>query len=588
MRASPESFDTDVLIVGTGPMGATTALALAKQGVRAHAVNKYNWVSQSPRAHITNLRAVEVLRSLGVEDAAIRQATPWEWMGDTSFSAGLGGIEIARLRCWGTGRQRYGDYLKSSPSTMLDLPQSILEPILVDAAARQGALFSFNTEYLDHEQDEGGVTVRFRNRISGHVFNQRARFLVGADGAKSKVAEDIGLEVSGIPARDGTVYAEFKADLSRYVEHRPSILHWIVSPDAHRGEIGMGLLRAIRPWDHWIAGWVFDKEQEKPDLSEEFALAQIRKFVGDPLLECDILGVSTWFVNQQSAPYYSKGRVHCGGDAVHRHPPSGGLGSNTCIQDAFNLAWKLAFAVKGWASASLLDTYSTERAPVGHQIVTRANQSRLDYAPLLNGIVGAGGPDWLDKAIARLADPSEEGAEFRSRLDCALELKDREFNGQGAEMNQRYGSGAIICEQDEEIFERDACLYVQPTTRPGAKLPHAWLVTKEGKRISSLDLVSVSTFTLLTGLSGKIWAQAASGLSVAYLNSVVIGEEAARDLYSDWRRSSEIPEAGAIIVRPDGVVAWRTFDAPASLEEATSILKVVLETLLGQPIAGSA
>lgn len=563
-------------------MGATTALALAVQGINVHAVNKHNWVSQSPRAHITNLRAVEVLRALGVEEAALKHATPWEWMGDTSFSVGLDGVELARLRSWGTGRERFGDYLKSSPCTMLDLPQSILEPILINAAAKAGAQFSFNTEYLDHRQDEAGVTVRLRNRISDHIFSQRAQFLVGADGAKSKVAQDIGLEVSGLPARDGTAYVEFKADLSRYVQHRPSILHWILSPDAHHGEIGMGLLRAIRPWDHWIAGWTFDESSGKPDLSAEFALAQIRKFVGDPFLECEILGISTWFVNQQSAPHYSSGRVHCGGDAVHRHPPSGGLGSNTCIQDAFNLAWKLAFVVKGWAGLSLLKTYSAERAPVGHQIVTRANQSRMDYAPLLEAIVGEGGPGWLEKAVAKAADTGAEGAAFRSKLDLALQLKDREYNGQGAEMNQRYSSDAIIAEAGEEIFERDACLHVQPTTRPGAKIPHAWVVDRSGKRISVLDLVSVSKLTLFTGLSGKIWFDAIGGLGLQCLKAVVIGEDYAKDLYLDWARSSEIAEHGALIVRPDGFVAWRTSELPESADEAAAILASVVEKLLGQ------
>ncbi|OCI90887.1 2,4-dichlorophenol 6-monooxygenase [Agrobacterium sp. 13-626] len=581
MRASVKEFDTDVLVIGTGPMGATTALALATNGVRVQAVNKYGWVSQTPRAHITNLRAMEVLRALGVEEIVKREATPWELMGDTSFSTGLVGREIARLRTWGTGRERFGDYLKSSPCTMLDVPQSILEPILINAASRRGALFSFNTEYLEHEQDEDGVNIVLKNRISGHIYSQRARFLVGADGAKSKVAQDIDLKIDGIPARDGTVYAEFRADLSRYVEHRPSILHWVLSPDSNVGEIGMGVLRAIRPWNHWIAGWGFDTAKGSADLSHERALGQIRKFVGDPTLECEIVGVSTWFVNQQHAPWYSKGRVACGGDAVHRHPPSGGLGSNTCIQDAFNLSWKLAFAVKGWASIDLVDTYSVERAPVGGQVVARANQSRLDYAPLLNALVGSGGPDWLDQAMTRITDPSMEGVTMRADIERAMALKDREFNGLGAEMNQRYRSSGVICEPGEEAFTRYECLYVQPTTRPGAKLPHAWLVGREGKRVSTLDTISHSKLTLLTGLAGSQWTAAADLLEFPYLESVIIGRDGLQDLYFEWRRAAEISEEGAILVRPDGIVAWRSFGAAPSAEAAADGLYSVLSTILG-------
>jgi 2,4-dichlorophenol 6-monooxygenase len=134
-----KTHDVDVLVVGAGPMGATTALALASYGVRVMMVNRYNWTANSPRAHITNQRAVEVLRDLGVEQDARREATPWEWMGDTLFTTSLAGAEIARLRTWGTGEKRVGDYLQGSPCTLLDLPQNKMEPLLVKHAATKGA-----------------------------------------------------------------------------------------------------------------------------------------------------------------------------------------------------------------------------------------------------------------------------------------------------------------------------------------------------------------------------------------------------------------------------------------------------------------
>ena len=587
-QADPASaYDTDVVIVGTGPNGATAALALATYGVRTMMVSQWSWLANTPRAHITNQRAVEVLRDLGIEEEARRYAVPWEQMGDTLFTTSLAGPEIARLQTWGTGDVRAGDYTQASPCTMLDIPQTYMEPLLVKNAAERGAKVSFSTKYLGHTQDEHGVTVRLLNRNSGQEYSVRARYLVGADGAKSQIAEEIGLEIVGHTARAGTAYVRFHADLSRYVEHRPSILHWIMNPAAAFGEIGMGLLRCVRPWNEWIAGWGFDKDAGEPDLSIENVTAQIRTLVGDTSLELNVEGVSTWYVNQQHALSMSKGRVFCGGDATHRHPPSSGLGSNTCMQDAFNLAWKLAFAIKGYAGPKLLETYSTERVPVGAQIVARANQSRLDYAPLRDCFnTDAGdGTRTVEAGLARLRATTPEGAELRSRLSQALELKNYEFNAHGVELNQRYASAAVVPDgTPEEKFERDAQLYVQATTRPGAKLPHAWLVDTTGHRVSTLDVTGHGKFSLITGLSGQAWKEAAERLDLPYLRTVVVGEPGYEDPYAYWARARETEEAGALLVRPDGYVAWRQVSAVWDADEAEAQLREALETILATPL----
>ncbi|WJZ66353.1 FAD-dependent monooxygenase [Kocuria rosea] len=579
-----DGFDTDVFIVGTGPTGATAALALATYGVRTMMVSQWSWLANTPRAHITNQRAVEVLRDLGLEEEAKLYAVPWDQMGDTLFTTSLAGPEIARLRTWGTGDDRSGDYQQASPCTMLDIPQTYMEPLLVKNAAERGAKVAFSTRYLGHDQDEHGVTVHLEDRISGHEYSLRARYLIGADGAKSQIAEEIGLEIVGHTARAGTAYVRFRADLSQYVAHRPSILHWIMNPAANFGEIGMGLLRCVRPWNEWIAGWGFDKNAGEPDLSPERVTAQIRTLVGDPELEIELEGSSTWYVNQQHALTMSKGRVFCGGDATHRHPPSSGLGSNTCMQDAFNLAWKLAYAVKGWAGHGLLETYSEERVPVGAQIVARANQSRLDYAPLRE-CFDTGNPDGthsVETGLARLRATTPEGATLRAKVAEALEVKNYEFNAQGVELNQRYTSTAVVPDPaaGEEIFTRDAQLYVQATTRPGAKLPHAWLVGTDGHRISTLDVTGQGKLTLITGLSGQAWKQAAADLDLPYLRTVVIGEPGYEDPYASWTRVREIDEAGALLVRPDGYVAWRQPTAVWDTEEAQAMLSTALTSIL--------
>jgi 2,4-dichlorophenol 6-monooxygenase len=578
-------FDTDVAVVGTGPTGATAALALATYGVRVHAVSRWNWVANTPRAHITNQRAVEVLRDLGVEEEAKKYATPWELMGDVLFATSLAGEEIARLPAWGTGDDRRSDYLTGSPCPLMDIPQPYLEPILVNNAAARGASFAFNTEYLSFEEGAEGVTVHLEDRVSGRRYSVRAKYLIGADGARSAIVDQLGLPLEGQLARAATAYALFRADLSRYVEHRPGMLYWLLTPTASFGEIGMGLLRAIRPWHTWIAGWGFDMADGEPDFAEDVVKAKIRSFVGDPGLDVDLEAASTWYVNQAYATRLSSRRVFCGGDAVHRHPPSNGLGSNTSIQDAYNLAWKLAYVIQGHADASLLDSYSLERAPVGAQIVARANRSRVEFGPLNACFRTVGEADPVAAGLAKLRDPGPEGAAVREDLARALEVKDYEFNAHGVELNQRYASGAVLPDPDagEEQWHRDRELYLQATTRPGARIPHVWLVDERGHRVSTLDLVGEGRFTVVTGLSGQAWVRAARRLDLPFLRTVVVGAKGSEDPYCAWARVRETHEAGALLVRPDGFVAWRQTAAVWSDEDATAQLTAALSAVLGRP-----
>ena len=579
-------FDVDVLVVGTGPMGAATSLALATYGVRVHAVTRTNWLADTPRAHITNQRTVEVIRDLGIEDEAAKYATPWDQMGEFTFMTSFAGEELLRSPVVGRRDDRIGDYIQGSPCPYMDLPQNYFEPILIKNAAARGASLSFNTEYVGHDQDADGVTVHLKDRLSDRTYDVRAKYLVGADGARSKILDDLGLKLEGHLGRATTAYVRFKADLSKYMAHRPGIISWLVTPAAAYGELGVGLLRVVRPWHTWIAGWGYDMATE-PDFSDQAVTEKIRAFVGDPNLTVEIEGTSTWLVNQAYAPSFSSGRVFCGGDAVHRHPPSSGLGSNTSIQDGFNLAWKLAYVLQGYADESLLDTYSDERAPVGRDVVRQANKSRHDYAPLNDVFRVPDAEDPVAATVAKLRDPSPAGVAVREALLAAVDLKQDELSSQGVDMNQRYQSSAILPDPDmgEEKWARDRSLYLQATTRPGAKIPHAWLVNELGRRISTLDVVGKGKFSLVTGLSGQAWAEAASQLQAPFLRTVVIGDKGSADPYFAWARLREIHEAGALLVRPDGFVAWRQMQAVWDADEALLQLRGALTSILGKPVS---
>jgi 2,4-dichlorophenol 6-monooxygenase len=201
--AAHPQVETDVLVVGSGPAGAAAALFLATYGTPTLLVTKYSRLSDSPRAHITNQRTMETMRDAGIEDRLMREATPWELMGNTTFCTSLAGEELGRIPSWGTDTVRHANYELQSPCTMLDAPQTITEPIMVAAAQERGARIRFDTEYLSHVQDDEGVTTLVLDRLTGAEYAIRSRYLVGADGARSKVAADAGLPFEGPGAVGG-------------------------------------------------------------------------------------------------------------------------------------------------------------------------------------------------------------------------------------------------------------------------------------------------------------------------------------------------------------------------------------------------
>ncbi|MCP5201156.1 MAG: FAD-dependent monooxygenase [Gammaproteobacteria bacterium] len=561
------TIDTDVLIIGTGPAGSATAALLSTYGIDNVAVNRYRWLANTPRAHITNQRCLEVLRDLGreVEDEAYLHGTHQDLMGENVFCESLAGEEIGRMQSWGKHPLSRAEHLLASPCHMIDLPQTLLEPILFGTACRRGTQARLSTEYLAHEQDADGVTTTCRDRLTGETLTIRSRFLVGADGGNSLVARDAGLPFAGRMGVGGSMNIHFRADLSRYVAHRPSVLYWIMQPGADVGGIGMGLVRMVRPWYEWLIVWGYDINEPAPEVDAAFATEVARQLVGDPALEIELLSANTWTVNNQYAENMQAGRVFIMGDAAHRHPPSNGLGSNTSIQDAYNLAWKLAMVAKGQAGPALLDSYSAERVPIARQIVTRANQSIAEFGPIFAALGMTGGTDHarIRASMDARCDATPAGAAQRAALREAIAFKRYEFDAHGVEMNQRYRSGAVVSDdQPEPAFERDAELHYQATTWPGARLPHAWVFDgATGAEVSTLDLCGKGRFTLFTGIGGAAWATAARtvgaelGLDLAVH---VIGPRRAHvDHRGDWARASEIEDDGCIVVRPDQHVAWR-------------------------------
>jgi 2,4-dichlorophenol 6-monooxygenase len=576
---------TDVLIVGSGPAGAGAALLLSTLGVPNIMITKYRWTANTPRAHITNQRAMEVFRDAGIEERVRADATPHELMGDTVFCTSIAGEEIGRILTWGTHPVREGDYRLASPCLPVDIPQNYLEPILVRTATERGTQTRFSTEYLSLDQDQDHVDVRVRDRLTAEEYTIRARYVIGADGARSQVAADLGLPMVGAMDIAGSMNITFRADLSAHVGHRPSVLYWVIQPGSNVGGIGAGLVRMVRPWNEWLIVWGYDIASPAPVVDDAAATAIVRNLVGLPDLDVEITGTSLWGNNEMYATRLHEGRVFCAGDAVHRHPPSNGLGSNTSIQDSYNLAWKLAAVLRGQAGPSLLDSYSTERAPVAERIVKRANRSSREFVQFFEvlGLLDAEDEAEMAARIEERKANTPAGAAKRAALVSAMELKHYEFNAHGVDLGQFYTSAAIVADGVLPPPRRDPELYYEQSTVPGSRLPHVW-VGDARHRVSTLDLAPMTRFTLLTGIAGEPWTAAAAKVAAELgvpLEVVVIGPgRAVTDLYYDWARVREIEEEGALLVRPDKHIGWRSMRLPADPYRA---LHDALATILGRP-----
>lgn len=579
---------TDVMIIGTGPSGSAMAALLSSYGVENFIINRYRWLANTPRAHITNQRCMEVLRDLGrdVEEEAYMQATEQDLMGENVFCVSLAGEELGRMKSWGKHPLSRAEHQLASPCHMNDLPQTFMEPLLFKTACSRGTQARMSCEYVSHVQDKEGVTVTCNDRLTGKPFTVRARYLIGADGGNSLVAEHAGLPFEGKMGVGGSMNILFRADLSRYVAHRPSVLYWVMQPGADVGGIGMGLVRMVRPWNEWLIVWGYDINQPPPVVDKAMATNVARQLVGDPKLEIDLISANTWTVNNMFATHMQKDRVFIMGDAAHRHPPSNGLGSNTSIQDAFNLAWKVAAVLKGEAAPSLLESYSEERAPVARQIVTRANKSIAEFGPIFEALGMDGGVDHdkIQRNMDARCGTGEKAERQREALRQAIAFKKYEFDCHGVEMNQRYQSRAVIGDGTQAPGKDvDMELHYVPTTHPGARLPHAWVFDTQGREHSTLDITGHGTFTLITGIGGEAWAEAAKaeaakrGMAIA--TRVIGPRRDFEDHTGDWARAREITDSGCLLVRPDHHVAWRAMRATGS--EAGE-LGSALTTLLGK------
>ncbi|MFG2586730.1 FAD-dependent oxidoreductase [Streptomyces sp. NPDC048438] len=532
-----------VLIVGGSLVGLSASLFLSRLGVRHLLVEKHSSTSTHPRGRGNNVRTMEVFRTAGAEQL-IRDAA--SVLADNHGILQAGSLTGDDQEWLFKEIDPGGGIARFSPSGWCLCSQNDLEPVLVSHARAQGSELRFSTELLSFEQDADGVTAVVKDRETGKHTTVRADYLVAADGPRSPIREQLGIGRTGPGDLFHNVSITFRSRrLASVVGDRRFIVCYLTTPDAD------GALLPVDNEEQWVfhAPWQPDRGEMLEDFTDERCAEHIRRAVGAPDLDVEITGKAPWHAAERVAERYGSGRVFLAGDSAHEMSPTGAFGSNTGIQDAHNLAWKLAAVLDEAAGPGLLQTYEAERLPVAKATSARASARSGEHShPGYAGSPGPGG-----------------GGRKGGMLTVAL--------------GYRYVRGAVL--------DVDPGLPVVPdgmglTGEPGTRAPHMWL-GRDGGRVSTLDLYEKS-FVLLCDARYPDWRtaaeQVAKRLSVP-LDAFGIGASPGADLApeegADWAAAHGTSAEGAVLVRPDGFVAWRSHGAAAD-PEAT--LYEVMVTLL--------
>ena len=551
-----------VLVVGGGPVGLVASVLLGRHGIDHVVVERRTEVQSAPAAHVTNARTFEILRSAGVDMdrvlAACQPAAEGAWVRwvDTLVGDELGKVPFEL-------QDRLHELDDVTPTPLRNLSQHRFEPILRDHVDR----LADGVQWDGAVQDDDRVTCELRDVRTGATRTVTADYVVAADGAGSRVRAGLGIPMEGPDVLQSFVMIHATADLRHLVADRPATLYWVMRPDVR------GVLVA-----HDLAGtWVLMKDwdpgtEDLGDYTVERCEALFRASAGTDDLDLVIENIRPWRMTSQIARHYGTGRIFLVGDAAHRFPPTGGLGLNTGVADVHNLVWKLAATVRGWAPPGLLATYEAERRPVAQMNADKSLENAMRMFEVF-GACGITGD--VDESMANYG-AALATAEGRASIAAAAGGQEEHFDMLGLQLGFAYppGPGTVVDDGSAPVEVANVVRQYAPNTRPGGRLPHAW-VERDGRRVSTLDVVDPCGYTLVTGSDG--WAAAAVAVGAASavpLSVVLVG----RDVEDGgaWAAVSGIGDTGAVLVRPDQHVAWRSVDASG---DPTGDLGAVLSAL---------
>ncbi|HMD56952.1 MAG TPA: FAD-dependent monooxygenase [Solirubrobacteraceae bacterium] len=593
--------DTPVLIVGGGGAGLTASMLLARLGVEHLLISARAETSDLPKAHVLNQRAMEILEDVGAAAAIAERGTPAENMAATAFYAGFAGPteeygrRLMRLECWGAGGADE-NWRAASPWVQQNLPQIRLEPILRRHAEELSpGRIRFHHELLRLEQDEDGVTAHVRDHDEGRDYEIRSLYTIGADGGR-RIAGEIGVEYEGLGVVAETATLHVSADFSRWAPDDDVLIRWIFSPQS--GVMVVMVPMGPERWGPSSEEWVIHLNYPADDpraQADEQVEADVRAAMGIGDHPLRILKITRWSVDAVMASAFSVGRVHLVGDAAHRHPPTGGLGLTSAIHDVNNLCWKLAAVLGGHAGPELLDTYAPERRSSDEQNAQRSLENAVNHFAI-GAALGVSHENSEEENLAslrRMWNGRAEDAEHRSAILRNMRAQSMEFGELNVELGYRYDSAAIVDDGSPLPDPIDPIRVYEPSTRPGAPLPHAWIDDEDGQRRPIKDLVAPGRFLLIAGEEGQNWCTAARDLAARSglpLDAVRIGHLDG-DLFDPrctWLHHREIAADGAILIRPDRYVAWRSMGASEQpLEDLAVALGQIMARRIDAPLTAA-
>jgi 2-polyprenyl-6-methoxyphenol hydroxylase-like FAD-dependent oxidoreductase len=533
-----QMISTAVLVVGAGAAGLSTAIELGRRGQDVVLVDKGSGQIDHPRTGMISVRTMEFCRRWGIVHEVRNCGFPDDYALDNVFCTSLTGHELARAPF---PAMRDAAVPPQSPEGRQRCPQMWFDPILARAASRLPSVsLRYHTRLDDIRQASGGgVLARCRDVRTGESLSVRARYAVACDGAMSTIRDRLGITMSGDPLLNYSVNALFRApDLLARVGQTPAARFIFVSPAGTTGNITV-----VNGNDLWrftmIAG------REKPDLTGLDLAGLLRSVIGLDDIEFEILSVTPWRRSQLVADSYRSGPVFLAGDAVHTMSPTGGFGANTGIGDAVDLGWKLDAVLRGWGGEALLDSYESERRPIG---IRNSVASTRNFR------------GWQSAAdTARILDDGPAGRQARDTVGAALLESTRpEWHSLGVILGYRYEESPI-CVPDGSPEPPDDYSEYLPVSRPGSRAPHSWI----DEKTSTLDLFGHG-FTLVDTVTD---ASAAQALLAA-------ARQAGVPMRREWlpAKASECYDRRFTLVRPDGHVAWRDNRPPADPSELISVV----------------